>query len=303
MKVRVAKEQIDLFEITILEQSAELEALDLVDLAEHPSTDPVVFVGRSMTRERAATIRSIADAVFKSGTVMLIVPPFADNDISLYVDARLSIRVVRRPPTSDCSVVTPEWQARLGSKLNIRSDHHIETALTAGETCLDGDGKIVLLRYQPKNTSGAVFVSTLQLLSYTALTDESDRNVLIAEVLNWRNLQVASAHTVEHTFIDAHVPTREELSMVLLAIVASSSLDSNTLQQTTDTYFGGHLSDHVISRVLAYLESEGVIERVNEQSHTKIADRRLNEAIEALGLHAYARELRELVRNGMEASG
>jgi hypothetical protein len=302
MKARVAKEQLDLFEITVLEQSAEIEALELTDLAEHPSADPVVLVGRCLTRERAATIRGIADAVFKSGTVMLIVPPFGDHDFSFYVDAPLSIRVVRRPATSECRVVMPEWQARLGSTLNIRSDHYIDTALTAGVACLDGDGKIILLRYQPKNTSGAVFVSTLQLLSYTALTSESDRNLLVSEILNWRNPQLSTVHNVERTLIEPHVPSRDDLSLVLLAIFASSSLDAGTLRETVEIYFDKHLAEGEIQIVLGYLESEGVLDRVDSQSFSRVSDQRLIGAIEALGLHAYARELKELVRNGMEVS-
>lgn len=303
MKVRVAKEQLDLFEITVLEQSAELEALELKELAEHPSADPVVLVGRCLTRERAATIRGIAGAVFQSGTVMLIVPPFGDPDFSPYVDAPLSIRVVRRPATSECRVVVSEWHARLGSMLNIRSDHHIETALTAGEACLDGEGKIILLRYQPKNTSGAVFVSTLQLFSYTALTNESDRNRLISEVLNWRNLQPSSVRTVERTLFESHVPSRDDLSLVLLAVFASSSSNAGTLREIVENHFGKHLREEEIRTVLGYLESEGVLERVDQQSFSRVSDRRLIDSIEALGLHAYARELKEIVRNGMEVSG
>lgn len=303
MKVRVAKEQLDLFEITVLEQSAELVVLEFADLAEHPSTDPIVLVGRCLTGERATTIRSIADAVFRSGTVLLLVPPFGDNDISPFVDAPLSIRAVRRPATSDCRVVMPEWQDRLGLTLSIRSDHHIETALTAGEACLDGNGKVVLLRYQPKNTSGAVFVSTLQLLSYTALTTESDRNLLVAEVLSWRNLQSSTPDKVKRTLIESQVPSRDNLSLVLLAIFASSSLDSSILRETMETYLGTHMAEGEIETVLGYLESEGVLDRVDQQSFIKVSDRRLAEAIEALGLHAYARELEELVGNGMEVFG
>jgi len=82
MKARVWKEQVDLFEITILEQLVELAPLSLSDLATDQSIDPIVLVGKALSKERVSSFRQIASNAFKSGAAMLLVPPFGDYDIS-----------------------------------------------------------------------------------------------------------------------------------------------------------------------------------------------------------------------------
>lgn len=300
MKARVWKEQVDLFEITILEQLVELAPLSLSDLATDQSIDPIVLVGKALSKERVSSFRQIASNAFKSGTAMLLVPPFGDYDISSYVDTPASIRLVRRGAASDCKIIDPEWLARIGSLLRIRSDHYIDTALAAGVVCVDGEGKTTLLRFQPKNTTGALFISTLQLLSYTALTDESNRIALLSEVLEWKNVKSDLAIGPEDTASAPQPPTKEDISAVLLALCVLPSLDHNRLLEVMDHYFNKRLSDEALHNVLIYLESEGVLQYSDRQSHFKIVVDRLTQAIEDLGLHAYARELKELAQSSTE---
>ena len=75
--------------------------------------------------------------------------------------------------------------AVVGEEAKIRSDHFFDTALGAGVIAVDVQGKAVLIRYQASNTQGPVFFSALQLLSYTALTDESQRQRLLGHLLSW----------------------------------------------------------------------------------------------------------------------
>jgi len=67
-----------------------------------------------------------------------------------------------------------------------------------------------------------------------------------------------------------------------------------------DHYFNKRLSDEALHNVLIYLESEGVLQYSDGQSHFKIVLDRLTQAIEDLGLHAYARELKELAQSSTE---
>ena len=164
MKVHIWKEQQDFFEIAILEQSTELVPMSLADLATGGSRDPIVIVGKALSSERVSSFRQIITNVFKAGTALLLVPPFGDFDLSFYIDIATPIRIIRQPATSECTIKNKNLLPHIGPQLKIRSDHFIDTALAAGVVCVNRDGKTTLLRFQPKNTAGALFISTLQLL-------------------------------------------------------------------------------------------------------------------------------------------
>jgi len=85
-----------------------------------------------------------------------------------------------------CQPNTPaEHDVLLTRRRNLNHAHYFDTALGAGVLAVDAQNKPVLLRYQATNTAGPVFFSALQLLTYTALTDETHRQSLLGHLLSW----------------------------------------------------------------------------------------------------------------------
>ncbi len=297
MNIRVLRNQTDLFEMSVLEQNGTLHPGDLEELMVEESTEPLVLVGKYMIADLASQIRKLAQKAFRSTRTMMISPPFGDTDIGKYFDSPGSLRLVRRSPDSICKVTAEEWRRKLGSDLRIRSDHMIETSLSGGIQCVDSENKPVLLRYQPTNTTGAVFISALQLLSYTALTKEDDRQALIKEILSWKNEAFTADRSIATQEEKDLAPNRDELVPVLLALDASGKPDLEAIQKIATKYLGVAPSVERISAILKYLRSIEVIIPHKTENNMVISRQGLNSAIENLGVHAYARELRALVRN------
>jgi hypothetical protein len=297
MNIRVLRNQTDLFEMSVLEQNGTLHPGDLEELMVEESTEPLVLVGKCMIADLASQIRKLVQKVFRSNRTMIISPPFGDTDIGKYFDSPGSLRFLRRSPDSICKVTAEEWRRKLGSDLRIRSDHMIETSLSAGIQCVDSENKPVLLRYQPTNTTGAVFISALQLLSYTALTKEDDRQALIKEILSWKNEAFTADRSIATQEEKDLAPNRDELVTVLLALDASGKPDLEAIQKIATKYLGVAPSVERISAILKYLKSENVIIPHKTENNMIVSRQDLNRAIENLGVHAYARELRALVRN------
>jgi hypothetical protein len=294
MKVRVWKDQLESFEMSVLEQCAELVPSQLEEMESLAPGLPVVLLGRALVQGRAQVLRKLISAVYRSTTVMLIVPPFGDLDLHKYLDTRESIRVVRRTPDSKVKLVNSEWQAKLGSDLAIRSDQFLETSLVAGLLAVDSSNRPVLLRYQPRNTAGAVFLSTAQLLSYTALSVENDREALLSAVLGWTNPRHDLSDTFHPSGIGINQLTREEVTAVILAIAAARTLDVMKLQSFLENIFGTSPTPERLALGLEYLAGEGVTV-AGQEGQNGIDDAQLQRTLEALDLHAYARELEEMV--------
>ena len=205
MKVRIWQEQADLFEISVLEQTAEVSSTPMRELHSDVAT-PVVLIGKALASERLPDFRSLFDAIFKSGRTILVVPPFGDLDIGRYLDTPVGVRLLRRTPEATVRLVDTTLGLPPAMTLSVRSDHVIETALGAGLIATDGSGKPVALRYQPRNTSGAALLCTTQLLSYTALSNEEDRQALLAALLAQRvgdALEVATTSVSDTVPVDA----------------------------------------------------------------------------------------------------
>jgi hypothetical protein len=150
-------------------------------------------------------------------------------------------------------IVDTETASAVGAQLTIRSDHCIETALSIGIIAVDAAGKPTLLRYQPSNRSGAIFLSTLQLLSYTALSNEQHRQALLSTVLAWRNETAGAVETAAMTPATSAAPDRETLIPVLLAIAAGCPVDHARVQELAHTYLGAMLTPAEVQNALAYL--------------------------------------------------
>lgn len=300
MRVRILKDQAELFEITVLEQSVELVPSELSDLAGSDWSLPAVLVGRAFTSGQEENMRALASAMYRSRGTMLVVPPFGAASLDRFLDIPATVRVVRRATESALRLVHSEWK-HLGPELTIKSDHVLDTTLAAGLVAVDGAGKPIVVRYQPRNTAGALFVSTAQLLSYTALSIERDREALLRAILTWRQTDTESSDG-SATNLEAQSPSHEALATVVLALDASERLDIPTLQFTAEHYLDSLLSVDQLSQTLEFLAVQGVVAPIGASEHIEVNKAKLHQLIEKLGLDAYARELREITGERSEVS-
>lgn len=297
MKVRIWNEQADLFEMSVLEQTAEPIPGTLGDLGEEESL-PVLLIGRALTPERLAAIRALSDAVFRSRRSLVITPPFGDLDVGRYLDAPTAVRLLRRKPDSIVKLLDDGLRSSAGAELTIRSDHNVETALGAGLVATDSSGKPILVRYQPRNTSGAAFVSGVQLLSYTALSVEEHRQALLSGLMGWRNAGAAQRAVATAAVTPQSIPP-DDITGVLLALAASESVEPARLSSVAETFLDLSLDERRVGRVLGWLEADGVLSR-GAEGDLRILPDALQAVVERSGLHAYARELREMAREHPE---
>lgn len=296
MKVQIWKEQADLFEINVLAQTVEVSTATISDIVADVEL-PVVLIGRALNTDRLVDIRSIINAVFRSSRTILIVPPYGDLEITRYIDAPLGIRLQRRSPDSLVNLVNETLRNELGKTLTIRSDHAIETSLGAGILATDGSGKPVAVRYQPSNTSGIALICSIQLLSYTALSSEEDRQALLYSLLSW---PTEKNQSVTETIVSADAQVDSgHLATILIALYASRSLDPKYLRDITETFLQLSLDLPEVKRVLAHLMEEGVIAKGSAEN-LHLQDDVLKSVLDSLGLHAYARELQEIIQEYKE---
>ncbi|MEM1250447.1 MAG: hypothetical protein AAGK22_29045 [Acidobacteriota bacterium] len=297
MKTRVLEEQADLFEVGVLSQSAEVEGVALDALIAEPSGAPVVIVGRALESARLPEFRRLATAAARAKVAVLLVPPFADLDIGRYFETPVRLRAQRRSTESEVGVVDPSAAKELGDEIKIRSDHHFDTALGAGVVATDQQGKPVLIRFQATNTSGPVYFSALQLLTYTALTDDGHRQAALAHMLAWEPAAAADEvddEAAHATKADSKPPpvSREVLVPVGLLLSAGGAQASDQLRSRARALLGADLSEGDVKRALEEFGSMGV---VTLEEPMTVVSAELDVFLERLGLHAYVRELADLL--------
>ncbi len=300
MRVRILKDQAELFEITVLEQSVDLVPSELSDLAGWDWSLPAVLVGRAFTSGQEENMRALAFAMYRSRGTMLVVPPFGASNLDTFLDIPATVRVVRRATESAVRLVPSEWKP-LGPELTIKSDHVLDTALAAGLVAVDSASKPIVVRYQPRKTAGTLFVSTAQLLSYTALTVERDREALLTAILTWRQADTDSGDASAMR-IEAPSPSHDVLAAVVLALDTSARLDIPTLRFTAEHYLDSVLSVDQVKLALEFLARQGIVATIGANEQIEVNKAKLRQLIETLGLHAYARELREITGERPEMS-
>lgn len=304
MKARVLEEQADCFEVAVLSLTAEVRSVSAAQLLATPSGPPLVVVGGLFAAERLADVRRLSVELARAGTSVLVAPPFADVDLGRYFETPVQLLVRRRAAESTAHVVDAPAVAVVGDEVKIRSDHLFDTALGAGVIAVDIHGKAVLIRYQASNTQGPVFFSALQLLSYTALTNESQRQRLLAHLLS-HPPAVASERTapMSDTGVDRKVSVVPESTLVPIALLlaAGGAQTEDQLRARARAHLGADLSANDVSRGLAELSREGLIESGPERL-TSAGAEALNGFLERRGLHPYVRELEDLLRRGEAAA-
>jgi hypothetical protein len=185
MKARILDAQADLFEVGVLSQTAEVESVSMGRLLADPAGPPLVVVGGLLGAERLADMRKLSSGLARARVAVIVVPPFTDLDVGRYFETPVQLGVRRRAAESAARITEGALEELLGVEVKVRSDHFFDTALGAGVLAVDAQSKPVLLRYQATNTAAPVFFSALQLLTYTALTDEAHRQGLLGHLLSW----------------------------------------------------------------------------------------------------------------------
>ena len=300
MKARVLQEQADSFEVAILSLTADVQSVSTEQLLSTPSGPPLVVVGGLLTGERLAGMRRLSTVLARAGTSVLVAPPFADIDIGRYFETPVQLLVQRRAAESTAHVVDATAAVVVGQDAKIRSDHFFDTALSAGVIAVDVQGKAVLIRYQASNTQGAVFFSALQLLSYTALTDESQRQRLLAHLLAW--LPVVASEPMaptSNTDVDHKSSAIAERTLITIALLlaAGGGQTEDQLRARAHAHLGADLSADDVSRALEELSREGLIGLDSARLNSGGPDV-LNGFLEQRGLHPYVRELEDLLATG-----
>ena len=257
----------------------------------------MVVVGGLLTLERLADMRKHSAVLARAGTSVLVTPPFADIDLGRSFETPVQLLVQRRAAESTAHMVDTTAAAIVAEEAKIRSDHFFDTALGAGIIAADVHGKAVLIRYQASNTQGPVFFSALQLLSYTALTDESQRQRLLAHLLSWVPAVASEPMApMSETGVDrkGRVVAESTLIPVALLLAAGGEQTEGQLRARAHAHLGANLSADDVGRALEVLRREGLI-GFDPARPICVSVEALNGFLEQRGLYPYVRELEDLL--------
>lgn len=295
MKARVLQEQADLFEVAVLSQTAEVAVVSMGNLLASPAAAPLVVVGRLLVPSRLPELRRLAVAAARAQSAILLVPPFNDLELGRYFETPVEVRAQRRAASESARIVDRSTAAVLGEAAKVRSDHYFETALGAGVVAIDEQGKPVLIRFQATNTSGPVFFSALQLLSYTALTDEGQRQAALAHLLSWvaETRTKAADARVDEPPGEERVVRADAVVPVALLMAAGGAQTSDMLVLRASELLNTDLSVTLVNDALAALGAQGLLQ--GSAGDWTPTPNRLREYLERLGLHAYLRELQAML--------
>lgn len=295
MKARIVETQADLFEVGVLSQTAEVESVSIDRLLAEPSGPPLVVVGGLLGAERLADMRKLSSGLARARVAVIVVPPFTDLDVGRYFETPVQLGVRRRAAEPVARINEGALEEVLGGEVKVRSDHFFETALGAGVLAVDPQGKPVLLRYQATNTAGPVFFSALQLLTYTALTDEAHRQALLGHLLSWA--PSVTAETREAARQPSSPPKAEAvgegvLVPVALLLAAGGPQTAELLRSRAGALLGVDLSANDVGRALEELTRLGLAAADASAPGDRGA---LVRFLEQRGMHPYLRELGALL--------
>ena len=150
MKVFVLKNQEDLFEISVLEQSVELISVSIDEFLKEENIRPIVVMGKYLSPDHESNMQTLTDRIYRTGNTLLLAPPFGDVNIGQYLNTPVAIHAIRRQTQNTCRLVDKQWSGQIAETTKIRSDHHIETALTAGVICLELQTRIAFQQNRPQ---------------------------------------------------------------------------------------------------------------------------------------------------------
>lgn len=285
MKARVIEAQADLFEVGVLSQTAEVESVSMDQILADSSGPPLVVVGGLLWPEQLADMRKLSAALARAHVAVIVVPPFTGPDVGRYFDTPVQLGARRRATESAARIIDSALKGFLGGEVKVRSDHFFDTALGAGVLAVDARGKPVLLRYQATNMAGPVFFSTLQLITYTALTDEAHRQGLLEHLLSWTPSLTEAARQPSNSL---KAVGEEVLVPVALLLAAGGGQAAELLRFRAGALLGADLSASDIARAVDELVRQGLL----AADFSIQSDRGpLVRFLEQRGMHPYLREL------------
>jgi len=286
MKTIILDIQKDLFESSVLEQSAAMQFVSLDEALRIKDSSCVLLSSKGIS-DFTSTIRKLAHVQYRNGTGLLLVNPPVNTDIGSAIDAPVSIIVKKRKASSVCKYSGSE-NFNSKSEYEIWSDGTIASSLSSGVMAVDDNQDTILLKYQPKNTSGAVFVTTLKLLSYSGMTNEEDRESILRFLLNWKNTQsqltVSSSEKAENT-VDEDL-----LHSVAILAFACNSIDPDMILTGMSRFFALNSDVTTIQSSLEYLESA-----LSASGNELIS--KLEDYVDQTGHYSYAREIKEILED------
>lgn len=290
MKTLILDIQKDLFESSVLEQSAEIQFVS-VDEAFGVKGVPCVLLGSKGIDDFTGTVRKLARANYQNGTGLIIINPPIDTDIGNAVDAPVSITVKKRKASSFCK---PSGFDGLDgeSKYEIWSDGTIESSLSSGVMGVDDNKGTVLLKYQPKNTSGAVFITTLKLLSYSGMSNETDRESLLKLLLIWENKQ---SFVNEEPTEDVTASGESVLHAVAILSFSYGSKDPDKISAAMSRFFTLNADADTVGKALDQLSTNLDTTDLKETGENWMS--KLEDYIDQAGHYSYAREIKEILED------
>lgn len=295
MKARIFEVQTDLFEVGVLSHTAEVQPVSVDGLLATPAGPPLVIVGGLLIAERLSDMRRLTSVLARARTAVIVVPPFADLDLGRYFETPVQLRVQRRAAESLACITDGAAEVVLGTGLKVRSDHVFDTALRGGVLAVDAQGKPVLIRYQGTNTAGPVFFSGLQLLTYTALTDEGQRQGLLAHLLSWTPTVPAEAMASSQRPSSppkVDIVGDRVLVPVALLLAAGGLQTEDQFRTRALALLGADLTADDVRHALDELGRQGLV----AAEGTGRSDRgALVRFLEQRGMHPYLRELTALL--------
>ncbi|SDD58865.1 hypothetical protein [Actinokineospora iranica] len=295
MNARIVEAQADLFEVGVLSQTAEVDSVPMDRLLADPSGPPLVVVGGLLGAERLIAMRKLSSALARARVAVIVVPPFTDLDLGRYFETPVQLGARRRSANSTARITDGALEEVLGGEVNVRSDYFFDTVLGAGVLAVDAQNKPVLLRYQATNTAGPVFFSALQLLTYTALTNEAHRQSLLGHLLSWTPSVTAEAREIAR---QPSSPPKAEavgeggLVPVALLLAAGGPQTAELLRSRAGALLGVDLSANDVGRALEELTRQGLAAFDASAPSDRGA---LVRFLEQRGMHPYLRELGALL--------
>ncbi|MBF0234018.1 MAG: hypothetical protein HQK65_13420 [Desulfamplus sp.] len=290
MKTLILDIQKDLFESSVLEQSAEIQFVS-VDEAIGMKGFPCVLLGSKGIDDFTGAVRKLVRTNYQNGTGLIIINPPIDTDIGTAFDAPASITVKKRKASSFCK---PSGFDGLDgeSKYEIWSDGTIESSLSSGVMGVDDNKGTVLLKYQPKNTSGAVFITTLKLLSYSGMTNETDRESLLKLLLIWENKQ---SFVNEEPTEDVTAPDESVLHAVAILSFSYGTRNPAKISAAMSRFFTLNFDADAVGKALDQLSTNMNVTDLKETGENWTS--KLEDYIDQAGLYAYAREIKEILED------
>jgi hypothetical protein len=274
-----------------------VEPVSLGQLLADPSGAPLVIVGTLLATDQLGNVRRLWSALGRSRTAVVVVPPFSDLELGRYFETPVELRAQRRGTESAARVLHAATAGALGDEVKVRSDHFFDTAIGAGVIAVDAQGKPVLIRYQETNTSAPVFFSALQLLTYTALTDEGQRQGLLTHLLSWGPAalsEMTSDSPSSSNPLKTDALSEDMLLPVALLLAAGGAQTDDQLRARAQTLLGVDIGGDNVRRAVEELGRRGLV--TPDGAGTGPASRaELDRFLEQRGMHPYLRELKDML--------